>query len=237
MLLQGRMKLRIQLIPKPLFGHSLRDALGKTRWDRLRRGLIKENGACCTICGSTERLHGHEVWAYREKNAISTALLREVQIVCVDCHDICHWARTTDLFQKGKIDSTRHAALRRHFRKVNNCKQTDFDEYFVRSLRTWSRRSKKHWTIDWGDYEPAVRKAANARAAWETTSSSLQIDDDYHAAGPGHHMPPKCPSCGSGLLQLIEEDPSEMSEAQEADYTQGVSGSAFCQACGFEFDW
>lgn len=81
------MKLCIKLVPKPLFERTLREALGKARWDKLRHQLIETNGGQCEICDSTEGLHGHEVWAYREKNGAETAVLLKVQIVCIDCHD------------------------------------------------------------------------------------------------------------------------------------------------------
>src|SRR5712691_8837412 len=86
----GCLKLRIELIPRPLWERNLRlsDGLGKARWGKLRHKLIEKNGARCTICGKTERLHGHEVWAYREKSTVGTAMLLRVEIVCIDCHDI-----------------------------------------------------------------------------------------------------------------------------------------------------
>jgi hypothetical protein len=151
---------------KPLFERTLRDALGKWRWDKLRNKLKEATGAHCAICGSTERLHGHEVWAYREKNGIATAMLLKVQIICIDCHDIRHFARTTKLFQAGIIGPKRYGALRKHFRKVNGCRQRQFDNHFVRSLRTWAARSKKQWEIDWGDFREQVEMAKAARAKW-----------------------------------------------------------------------
>jgi hypothetical protein len=160
------MKLRIQLVPKPLFERTLRDALGKARWDKLRHKLIEANGAHCEICGSPNRLHGHEVWAYRDKSGVATAVLLKVQIICIDCHDICHFARTTKLFQAGIISPERYGTLRRHFRKINRCRQRDFDNHFLRSLRTWASRSKKRWKIDWADFREQVEVAKAARTKW-----------------------------------------------------------------------
>src|SRR5262249_953877 len=107
-----RLKLRIELVPKRLWEQNLRSALGKARWDKLRRKVIETNGARCAICGSTKRLHGHEVWAYRETKALVTARLVRVEIVCIDCHDIHHWGRTTKLFEKGTIPRGRYLFLR-----------------------------------------------------------------------------------------------------------------------------
>src|SRR5258708_4922258 len=142
--MHSRLKLCIELIPKPLWESNLRlcDGLGKSRWDKLRHNLIKKNGARCATCGSTGHLHGHEVWEYREKKTIGTAVLLRVEIICIDCHDINHWGRTSKLFEDGIITANRYRLLRRHFRKVNGCRQQVFDNHFLRSARVWLRRSK-----------------------------------------------------------------------------------------------
>ena len=165
------MKLRIELVPKRLWGRNLRssEGLGKARWDKLRHKLIETSGARCVICGSTAKLHGHEVWAYREKKTVGTAVLLRVEIVCIDCHDIHHWARTVKLIQAGVVKHSRDMALRKHFRKVNGCRQRDFDNYFRRSLRIWFRRSKKRWRLDWGVFRDQVEAAETARKKWSQT--------------------------------------------------------------------
>jgi hypothetical protein len=150
----------------------LREALGKARWDKLRHALIETNGAHCEICGSGERLYGHEVWAYREKNGAATTVLLKVQIICIDCHDIRHFSRTTKLFRAGIIKPERYGALRKHFRKVNGCRQRDFDDHFVRELRTWASRSKRRWRIDWGGFHKQVETASAARTKWAQTHPS-----------------------------------------------------------------
>lgn len=160
-----RPKLQIELVPKPLWGLNLRsaDGLGKARWDKLRRSLVEASGGRCIICGSTRKLHGHEVWAYREKRTAGIGLLLGIEIVCIDCHDIHHWARTVKLIQAGIVKHSRDMALRKHFRKVNGCRQIDFDNYFLRCLRIWKRRSKKKWKIDWGAFRGQIESARAAR--------------------------------------------------------------------------
>lgn len=164
----ARLKLRIELIPKPLWGVNLRsaDGLGKARWDKLRHNLIELNGARCTICASTEKLHGHEVWSYREKKRTGTATLLRVEIVCIDCHDIHHWARTVKLIQAGVVKHSRDMVLRKHFRKVNGCRQQDFNNHFLRSLRIWDKRSKKKWKVDWRGFQNQITIADDARKQW-----------------------------------------------------------------------
>ncbi|MGH8474914.1 MAG: ribonuclease H-like domain-containing protein [Methylococcales bacterium] len=66
----------------------------------------------------------------------------------------------------------------------------------------------------------------------------IKEEEDPFDVGPGHHMPDICPRCHAvNTLILIEYDMDEMSEGQAADYEAGVSGTTFCDACEFEFDW
>lgn len=71
----------------------------------------------------------------------------------------------------------------------------------------------------------------------QTVRVRREPEDDF-IVGPGHHMPELCRRCHAvGTLILIEYDTDEMSEGQLADYMAGVSGTAICEACEFEFDW
>lgn len=233
------LKLRIELIPKRLWKKNLRssDGLGKARWDKLRRKLIEANGTRCTICGSAGH-HGHEVWQYREKKTVGTAMLLCVDIVCIDCHDIHHWGRTTKLFEAGAITGERYGSLIKHFCKVNRCRQQVFEDHALRSARVWLKRSKKRWKIDWGDFEPVVVEAKAAREAWAARNRNHPSQDDPFDAHPGHHMRNCCPECGAvGTLSSIEANRDEMSEGQEADYDQGMWGFAFCRACQSNVFW
>jgi len=232
------LKLSIELVPKPLWEQNLRsdEGLGRERWDKLRRELIKESGSRCAICGATEkRLHGHEVWDYREKKTVGSVVLLRVEIVCVDCHDIHHWARTTKLFEAGKITADRYKHLRKHFRAVNGCRQEVFDQHFLQSARIWEKRSSKQWKIEWVHFAPLVEEARAARSAWAERNP-----DHVDCFNPvsGHHMLGRCPQCGTaGKLMPIEADQDQMSEGEEAEYEAGMWGFAFCHACQSNVFW
>jgi hypothetical protein len=169
------LKLRIELVPKPLFEHNLRGplGLGKARWDKLRHSLMEVQGRRCVVCSSDAKLHGHEVWKYTERPGISTALLLRVEIVCIDCHDIHHFARTTNLWRAGVITPERYNFLRRHFRKVNRCRQEQFDNHFLQSLRVWDRRSRRKWKVDWGPFQDQITAAGLAREKWAASRASM----------------------------------------------------------------
>ena len=229
------LKLKLEPMPKSLWGQNLRVVLGKNRWDSLRQSVAQKS---CAICGGTgRRLEGHEVWEYRERPRVSIAKLVRVEIICDKCHFVIYWGNTTRLVAEGKISRPAYLALRRHFRTVNKCRQQDFDRHVFESFAILALRSLRNWRIDWGRYAPAVKKAEDAKAAWAAAHPMHDIDSDYQITGPGHHGPNKCPSCGSYALRLIEQDTSEMSEAEEAEYSQGVWGISVCGNCGHEVDW
>ena len=172
---------------------------------------------------------------YREKKTIGIAVLLRVEIVCIDCHDIHHWGRTTKLFEAGTITAERYNHLRKHFRKVNRCRQEVFDNHIVRSARVWVKRSKKRWKVDWGDFAPAVAEAKAARDAW--AARNPDHDDPFNVT-PGDHVPARCPECGAaGAPTAIEAERDHMSEGQEADYDAGLWGFAFCRACQSHVFW
>jgi hypothetical protein len=164
-----RLKLRLDLVPEPLWEMNLRSpihGLGRDRWNKLRKGIVQQYGDKCVICGSSEKLHGHEVWKYEEKKRAGKATLQRVDVVCWTCHNIMHWGNTVRMIVLGIISHEGHMVLRRHFRTVNKCRQIDFKGHANRSLAVWRRRSKVKWKIDWGPYTQTVAEAKAARTLW-----------------------------------------------------------------------
>jgi hypothetical protein len=221
-------------MPPILWQQNLRTALGKSRWDKLRRRVAQKS---CVICGSALELEAHEVWDYRERPRVSVAKLMRIDTVCTRCHDVIHWGNTTRLAEQGKISRRAIVGLRQHFRTVNKCLQKDFDRHLVEIGAVAIARSLMMWRIDWGKYKSVVKESAEAQAAWAAANPMHDIATDYQVTAPGHHMPNKCPSCGSYGLRLIEQDKSDMSESEEADYSQGIWGTAICRSCGHEVEW
>lgn len=153
------LKLGIELVPKPLWEHTLRsnEGLGKPWWGKLRRGLIKKRGPCCAICGVIgKRLHGHEVWGYREKKTIGLAVLLRVEIVCIDCHDVHHWGRRRSYSRLarsrqsdiGILESTFAllTAVARKFLTITFCKVSEFGR---RDLRNDGRSIGASLLLSW----------------------------------------------------------------------------------------
>lgn len=171
------LKLRIELVPAPLWGINLRSnktGLGKWRWTKLRRRALESCGGKCIICKSPIKPQGHEVWEYRDRPRVCIAKLVRVEIVCQACHHINHWGRTNQLIWLGVISDEGRLALRKHFRTVNRCLQKDFDRHEKRSFARWKVQSEKKWKVDWGDFQPAITEAKMARRAWAERQARRQ---------------------------------------------------------------
>jgi hypothetical protein len=133
---------------------------------KLRKQAMTACDGKCVICGSTQKLHGHEVWKYEERKTVGRATLVRVNVICWTCHNITHWGNTARLILLGAISHEGHMVLRKHFRRINRCRQIDFERHAQRRLVIWKRRSQLRWKVDWGPYAAAVAEAIQARALW-----------------------------------------------------------------------
>lgn len=155
------LKLRIELVPRPLHRYNLRSeavGLGDTGWRKLRRTIIAENGPACQVCGSTERPHAHEIWQYEEKARSGIAHLIGVGMVCARCHAIHHWGSTKLLMSEGKLQGAAHDTLIAHFMKVNQCSEDDFARHEKHCVEEWERRNQLKWRIDWGELAKSIKQ-------------------------------------------------------------------------------
>ncbi len=161
-------KLKIQMIPHDLWQKNLRSPgnLGRSRWNKLRKEALEKCGNRCVICKSRDRLQGHEIWEYDERPRSGTAKLVGIDIICRKCHDIHHWGLTIKFIKAGIIDVRRRVVLIRHFRKVNQCTEEEFEAYAASSLVTWAERSAKRWKIDWGAFAGKIAEARASRKLW-----------------------------------------------------------------------
>lgn len=211
--------------------------MGQQRWSTFRRKLIEAGQDRCAVCASVEKLNAHEVWEYVDRESL--AKLLRIEMVCQKCHDVMHWGSTTRLAAEGKFRPGSIAALKKHFRTVNKCRQADFDRCLARHEAIWRKRSLKNWRVDWGRFESEIAKAEAGRQAWAALNLPSPHDNaDFYSVSRDHDIPSACPHCGvKGMLQSIPQDTEKMSEAEEADYEQGIWGMAICRACNSEVPW
>jgi len=148
----AELRLKIELIPRPLWGRNLRLS-DRPQWRVLRKKLAGDSEPGCAICGKPEgQLQGHEEWEYIERKKSGIARLRGVNLVCQDCHSIHHIGRTQRLLlgqgETGRIEWTRLIA---HFLRVNQCDGAAWAQHSRQAKADWERRSKIiNWTVDFG---------------------------------------------------------------------------------------
>ena len=159
-------RLPFSLVPTGLWKRNLRNAMGKKRWQKLRKELLNGRDLVCDVCrthvDSASDLKGHEQWQYFEKEgAQSIAKLIGVSLVCELCHDAEHFGRIQSLRRDGEVSDNRVNQIIGHYCRVNGVSRRQFDEDFALALEEHHRRSQFTWLIEWGSY----RKCVNDEAA------------------------------------------------------------------------
>ncbi|MFC1893311.1 hypothetical protein ACFLYR_04650 [Chloroflexota bacterium] len=143
------MKLSISLVPKILWGKSLRNLLARNEWEAIRQLELDRADKRCEVCGHQGiGLICHEVWEYDDERHIAT--LKGFQIVCRTCDMVHHIGRA------GAIGRGEEAI--QHLIKVNSLSGTEVIKQLQAALGTWVERNKYDWTIDWGVYQQDVNR-------------------------------------------------------------------------------
>ena len=142
-----RLHLSLDLVPTPCWGKSLRKQLPRSKWNRLRKEVIAEQGESCRICGSSARLSCHEIWAYDDATAVQ--LLTGFEIVCGMCHHAAHLGNAEILAAQGQLDLD---AVIEHFMTVNGVNRTEFERLREQAVAVWKARSARDWTTDYGNW-------------------------------------------------------------------------------------
>jgi hypothetical protein len=92
------LKLRIFMVPTPLWQISLRSKLPQNQWRQLRSEMLNDHGLFCDECGKVDnnsrRFHAHETWAYEETGETAAASLTGIGVICSECHAVIHFGRS-----------------------------------------------------------------------------------------------------------------------------------------------
>ena len=148
-----KLKLTIELVPKTCWSESLRNSMRRKRWDKFRKQVIEQAGGKCQLCGSTDKLHCHEIWNYSDKARIQRLI--GFQTVCNMCHFAKHIGLAQRLSTQGYLDFD---AVVNHFLKVNKVKNSVFEEHLLQASRLWKKRSKCKWKTDLGEFKYLVMR-------------------------------------------------------------------------------
>lgn len=138
----AELRLRYELVPRPLWGLSVYRALKGARWDRLRREVLEDAGRRCQPCGDTRErgMVCHEVWEYDDPDAVAT--LRCFRIICPNCNFATHRGMAGNI---AKTDLAEIADA--HMARVNGLTVEEVHGLYRDALVIWGQRSERQWTV------------------------------------------------------------------------------------------
>lgn len=144
----------MELVPSTVWESSLYRLMPREIWNRIRDNFIKENGRKCQICGETTgTMNLHEIWNYDDSKHIQK--LEGFILLCKMCHHVKHIGLAGILAEEGKLD---YNEVIRHFCKVNNCSEEEFEKHREEAFEIWEKRSKFEWKQDFGGYNEFISK-------------------------------------------------------------------------------
>jgi hypothetical protein len=135
------MKLTIEAIPRSLWGVNLREKLGQSAWDRLRKGCYAKARNLCEICGGVGKRHPvecHEIWDYDDKKHVQK--LVGLIALCPYCHEVKHYGRACAI---GRAEDAQ-----RQFLKINGCTAEQMRKHIDEVKALWEERSESEWIQD-----------------------------------------------------------------------------------------
>jgi len=135
---------------------NLRRVLPKSRWTKIRQGLIAERGLQCQTCGKEEteskRIFAHEDWEYEETRSTGVARLVGLKLSCWHCHAVEHLGATGNMVLSGELTRQAIEDTIGHFCRINHVERNAFNSHSAKARAEWTRRNKLKWTIDWGAF-------------------------------------------------------------------------------------
>lgn len=135
------MKLRIEVIPQSLWGINLREKIGRSKWDKVRKECAEKANHRCEICGDIGPEHPvecHEIWDYDDQNHIQK--LVGLISLCPLCHEVKHYGRSCNIGRANEVQA--------HFLKINNCTPEEMRTHITQEGILWKQRSKYKWEQD-----------------------------------------------------------------------------------------
>ena len=145
------LKLKVELVPEPLWEKNLRTLLKESEWTLVRQYALVMANDTCQVCSARRGNEGvtkllcHEQWTYDDKKNIQK--LTGVQITCFMCNLVNHRGLAGVLLLEGRLDIT-EKDIEKHFCKVNNCGPRAYHKILEEAFSLWSSRSGHKWAQD-----------------------------------------------------------------------------------------
>jgi hypothetical protein len=161
---ESQLRLRVNMVPKPLHGNNLRRALSKSVWSELRRSLIAERGCRCEICGTDipnqTDVDAHEEWEYDAGKRPASAALVAIRLACPRCHATVHFGLQFGLVHAGKLPASHLEEIEAHFCAVNKVSKAMFDMHVNAAIERWNEFSRRRsWRVEFGSYQQLVESS------------------------------------------------------------------------------
>lgn len=200
----------VRMVPRPLWGMNLRHKIPKSRWGKIRLGLIQERGLRCQTCGKTEteskHIFAHEEWQYETTCSPAVAHLKGLTLSCWHCHAVEHFGATGNMVLSGELTPRAIEDTIEHFCRVNQVDRDAFRRHGAEARAEWTRLNKLEWVIDWGPFQEEISKYEEHRHHeggprgmnfFQATQQAIKI-----AIGRGMD-----PNSADDIVKMVREDP------------------------------
>lgn len=136
--LQTRLRVRPELVPKPLWRRSGANLLCRQDWDAIRRPELEKARNCCAVCSTPgPALICHEQWTYDDN--LKTATLSGFEIHCKNCDLVTHMGRAR---AHGMWDQAVA-----QFCAVNRATPTQVEAAYQEAIVLWQKRNRASWRV------------------------------------------------------------------------------------------
>lgn len=141
-LMREEKRLIVQLIPKPLWGMAGREAVGKYKWDNIRKEIYRMADYRCEVCGGKGHQHSveaHELYLFENRKITCVGVIA----LCPQCHRSVHPGRCNCLGRDVYLQARENLA------KVNNISIDAAQHYYEECFVEWRELSKiTQWEMD-----------------------------------------------------------------------------------------
>lgn len=156
-------------LPERGYGQNLRNALSDETWSLVRSSLTAATGNRCMICGGRggkildsfpkkdqfrrDKVECHEVWEWEvpdEEVPVGIQRLKEILVVCVDCHMMFHEDIALDKVRSAGQDvSMVQEDLRKCMQVVNEWTEDDLEAHLAdREQAAEKNAAVDEWIVD-----------------------------------------------------------------------------------------
>ena len=152
------LRLRIELVPPPLWRKNLRSYLTESRWANLREAVRQVADFTCEICGQKASresglgVNAHEDWWYVDDGRPATASLIRLGCICTLCHHVHHIGQLRNMIASGEAQPALLDRVVEHFCRLNGCDSTVFEQEERHAMQVWRSRANRDYVLQWGRF-------------------------------------------------------------------------------------